>query len=43
MPKVVVYVPAADAKALEREGQNAANWVRALVKRALEKRRERIS
>ena len=40
MPKIVVYVKAAEAKSLEAEGKDVGEWVRGLVKRALEKRRE---
>jgi hypothetical protein len=38
--KVVVYVPAPDAKALKAEGKDPSVWVRTLVKRAFERRRE---
>ena len=38
--KVVVYVPAAEAKSLREEGKDPSEWVRALVRRAFEKRRE---
>ena len=38
--KVPEYVPAADARALKAEGKDPADWVRALVKHALTKRRE---
>jgi len=37
---VPVYVPAEDALALKAEGKDVADWVRALVKHALTKRRE---
>lgn len=40
MPTVAVYVSAEDARALEKEGKDPAEWVRGLVKRALEKRKE---
>lgn len=37
---VAVYVPAEDARSLREEGKDPAEWVRALVKRAFEKRKE---
>jgi len=37
--KVAVYVPVADAKALEAEGHDPAVWVRDLVRYALAKKR----
>ena len=37
---VRVYVPAADARALKEDGKVPAEWVRALVRHALAKRRE---
>lgn len=40
MPNVVVYIKASDARALEAEGKNVAEWVRAIVKFALENRSE---
>ena len=40
MPKVIVYVKAEDARSLEAEGKDAAEWVRGLVRRAFEKRKE---
>jgi hypothetical protein len=40
MPKVVVYVKAEDAKSLEGDGENVAAWIRGLVLRALERRKE---
>jgi hypothetical protein len=43
MPKVIVYVPAADARRLEAEGKNPAEWVRGLVKHALAKKKEASS
>ena len=36
--RVVVYVPAKVAKSLRAEGKDPQAWVRALVKRAFEKR-----
>jgi hypothetical protein len=38
VPKVLVYVREEDARRLVSEGKDPAAWVRALVKRALEKR-----
>ena len=38
--KVVVYVRATDARELQSEGKDPAEWVRTLVKRAFEKRKE---
>ena len=43
MPKVIVYIRASDAAELEAEGKEPSEWVRGLVKRALEKRKERRS
>jgi hypothetical protein len=40
VPKVIIYVPAQDARELEAEGKDPAEWIRGLVKRALEKRKE---
>lgn len=40
MPKIIVYLRAADAKELEAEGKEPAKWVRAVVQQALEKRKE---
>lgn len=40
MPKIIVYIKAADAAELEAEGKDPAEWVRGLVRRAFEKRRE---
>ena len=40
MPKVVVYIRASDAKELEVEGKDVSQWVRELVRYALEKRKE---
>jgi hypothetical protein len=37
--KVAVYVRQEDARALEAEGKDPAQWVRDLVKYALEKRK----
>ena len=36
MPKVVVYLQAADARALEAAGEDPKLWVRKMVKKALE-------
>lgn len=38
--KVIVYIRASDARSLKDEGKVPADWVRSLVKRAFEKRRE---
>jgi hypothetical protein len=38
MPNIVVYIKAADARSLQAEGKDVAEWVRAIVKFALEKR-----
>lgn len=39
MPKVTVYVKAADARAIEAaENEDIASWVRGLVRWAIEKR-----
>lgn len=35
MPNVVVYVPAGEARELEKQGQDVAAWVRRTVKDAL--------
>jgi len=40
MAKVVVYIRVEDAEALQAEGKDVAEWVRGLVKHALEKRKE---
>jgi len=37
--KVLVYIPAADARRLRDQGQDPALWARSLIKRALERRR----
>jgi len=42
MPKIVVYIRAADARSLEHEGKNVAEWVRGLVAHALQVRKEKI-
>jgi len=39
MPKVVVYVRAEDARRLKEAGNDPEAWIRALVRRALERRR----
>ncbi len=39
MPKIIVYVKAEDARSLEAEQKNVAEWVRGLVKHALEMRK----
>ena len=39
--KVVVYVRAEDAKALQNAGEDPASWVRELVKWGLRKRKEK--
>jgi len=39
--KVQVYVPAETARSLREDGHDPAEWVRGLVKRAFEKRKER--
>lgn len=41
MPKVIVYIKAADARSLEAEGADPAVWVRELVWKALKERREK--
>jgi hypothetical protein len=38
--KVAVYVPAGAAKSLREEGKDPSEWVRGLVRRALERREE---
>lgn len=40
MARVVVYVPVRDAEVLVAEGKDPAVWVRMLVRRALERKRE---
>ena len=42
MPKIVVYIRAADARSLEQEGKNVAEWVRGLVAHALQVRKEKL-
>jgi hypothetical protein len=39
--KVIVYLPAAEQRALEAEGHDPAQWVRDAVKRALSEREDR--
>lgn len=38
--KVVVYVPARDSRELRKDGYDPADWVRKVVKYALERQRE---
>jgi hypothetical protein len=41
--KVIVYVRAADVRMLEEEGKDPASFVRAIVRRALDRKKEAAS
>lgn len=40
MPSITVYVPASDARALDSEEGDHAEWIRKIVKLALAERRK---